>query len=238
MFSFSAKGAPQRLAHPMLVWPSRATSARSYDVGEPGAGDTLRVKDALDRVLAASALLFLAPLFVAIAAAIRLDSRGPAFYRQQRHGLNGRIIHVLKFRSMRSDRCDDGGSGVVRQATRQDPRITRVGHWLRRSSLDELPQLINVLRGDMSLVGPRPHAVSHNQHYAQLIHRYDERNRVKPGITGWAQVNGLRGETDTVEKMARRIEHDLHYVENRSLRLDLAILLKTLRVGFVHPEAR
>ena len=191
-----------------------------------------------DRAAAAAALVFLAPFLSLLALAVRLDSKGPVFYRQQRHGLGGRTIDVLKFRSMYADRCDSGSTSTVQQATRGDPRITRVGKWLRRTSLDELPQLINVLMGDMSLVGPRPHAVAHNRHYAKLIDHYWARHRVKPGITGWAQVSGFRGETDTVDKMARRVEHDLEYIENWSFLLDIKILLRTVLVGFVHPEAR
>jgi exopolysaccharide biosynthesis polyprenyl glycosylphosphotransferase len=234
MISFPVKSISRAPVGSTLAWPAPAHPK----AGPRPAGRTARrIKDLLDRGIAALALLFLAPLFLLVALAIRLDSRGPGFYRQQRHGLDGRVIRVWKFRSMRVERCDDG-SGVVLQATRRDPRITRVGALLRRSSLDELPQLINVLTGEMSLVGPRPHAVAHNEFYAPLIERYGERHRVKPGITGWAQVNGLRGETDTLGKMARRVEHDLYYIENWSLRLDLIILLRTLLVGFVHPEAR
>ncbi len=196
------------------------------------------VKDVMDRLVAAGAVLFLAPLLLVIALAVRLDSKGPVFYRQKRHGIYGRMIEVLKFRTMHVERCDDGSSCLTKQATRGDPRITRVGRILRRASLDELPQLLNVLRGEMSLVGPRPHAVSHDEHYARLIDHYAARQSVKPGITGWAQVNGMRGETETVEKMAKRVQYDLDYIGNWSLGLDLTILLRTIFVGFVHPEAR
>jgi putative colanic acid biosysnthesis UDP-glucose lipid carrier transferase len=169
---------------------------------------------------------------------VRLTSPGPAFYRRRRHGLNGAAIEVLKFRTMRADACDEGAAGApFRQARRGDPRVTPLGRLLRRTSLDELPQFINVLRGEMSVVGPRPHALAHGEAMAPLVDAYVARHRVKPGITGWAQVNGLRGETDTLEKMERRLEHDLHYIENWSLSLDLRIILRTLLVGFRDPNA-
>jgi len=158
-------------------------------------------------------------------------------YRQRRFGFNREAIEVLKFRTMREEACDGADAGTVRQVRRDDDRVTRVGRFLRRSSLDELPQLFNVLRGDMSLVGPRPHAIAHDRHYAELIDGYLGRHRVKPGITGWAQVHGYRGETRTVEDMRRRIEFDLHYIDNWSLALDLRILLRTPLTGFVHDNA-
>jgi putative colanic acid biosynthesis UDP-glucose lipid carrier transferase len=206
-------------------------------VSRPIGGWSGLVKAAADRLIAGSAIVLLSPLLLLIWLAIRLDSKGPALYRQKRQGRNGRMFNILKFRTMRIDRCDSG-FGAVLQVTRHDPRVTRVGHLLRRTSLDELPQLINVLKGEMSLVGPRPHAVAHDEHYGRLIENYAARRRMKPGITGWAQVNGYRGETDTLEKMRKRIEHDLDYIENWSLGLDLRILLRTLAVGFVHPNAR
>jgi putative colanic acid biosynthesis UDP-glucose lipid carrier transferase len=163
-----------------------------------------------------------------IAIAVKLDSPGPVFFRQRRYGLDGRQITVYKFRTMTV--LEDGGE--VRQATKDDERITRVGRILRRTSLDELPQFINVMQGRMSVVGPRPHAVAHNEIYRKLIDGYMVRHKVKPGVTGWAQVNGFRGETDTVEKMQQRIEYDLAYLRNWSLRLDLMIILKTILVLF------
>jgi len=187
-----------------------------------------------DMVLAAILIVLAAPLCLAIAAAIKLDSPGPALFRQTRYGFNNNEFTVYKFRTMRDG---DEAEGTVRQAMRGDTRITRVGAFLRRTSLDELPQLWNVLRGDMSLVGPRPHAVPHNEQYAALIGEYLSRHRVKPGITGWAQVNGLRGETSTPETMRLRVQHDIHYIEHWSLWLDLKILLLTLFVGFVHKNA-
>jgi putative colanic acid biosynthesis UDP-glucose lipid carrier transferase len=186
-----------------------------------------------DLTLSLLVLTVAAPAMLVIAIAIRLDSPGPILYRQQRFGFNGNRFVVLKFRTM----VASAGAQSPAQARRGDPRVTRLGRLLRRTSLDELPQLLNVLRGDMSLVGPRPHAVSHNEYYAGLIDGYLARHRVKPGITGWAQVNGLRGETDTLEKMERRVEHDLHYIDNWSLLLDLEILVRTILVGFVHRNA-
>jgi putative colanic acid biosynthesis UDP-glucose lipid carrier transferase len=191
-------------------------------------------KRALDLVLGGLALVFFAPLMLLISLLIVIDSPGPVLFRQQRYGFNNAEIAVLKFRTMRQDAARDP---FVTQATAADPRITRIGRFLRRSSLDELPQLINVLQGQMSLVGPRPHAVAHNKHYAQLIENYAARCCVKPGITGWAQVNGYRGETDTIEKMRLRIEHDLFYIDNWSLLLDLKILALTVLRGFVHRHA-
>jgi putative colanic acid biosynthesis UDP-glucose lipid carrier transferase len=174
-----------------------------------------------------------------VALAVKLTSKGPVLFRQKRYGLNNELIEILKFRTMHVAACDDGRGPHegFRQATRGDPRVTPVGRLLRRTSLDELPQFLNVLRGDMSVVGPRPHAVAHHERFAPLIDSYIARHRVKPGITGWAQVHGLRGETDTVEKMERRLEHDLYYIENWSLSLDLRIILRTLLVGFTHPNA-
>jgi putative colanic acid biosynthesis UDP-glucose lipid carrier transferase len=203
----------------------------------PLAGWAALAKEAGDRLLALAALVLTLPVLLLAWTAIRLDSSGPALFRQKRQGLNGRVFEILKFRTMHVDQCADG-TRPLSQATRGDPRITRVGRWLRKTSIDELPQLLNVLRGEMSLVGPRPHAVAHDEHYARLIEGYAARRRMKPGLTGWAQVNGYRGETDTLEKMARRVEYDLAYIDNWSLALDLRILLRTLLVGFVHPEAR
>lgn len=187
-----------------------------------------------DKVLAAMALVVAAPIVLAVAIAIKLDSPGPVIFRQKRYGFNNNVITVWKFRSMYVDLPEDN---EVRQATRDDPRVTRVGAFLRRTSLDELPQIFNVLQGEMSMVGPRPHAVPHNEKYAALIRQYLGRHRVKPGITGWAQVHGLRGETETAEKMEKRVEMDLYYIDNWSLMLDLRILVMTLFIGFVHENA-
>lgn len=193
------------------------------------------LKSVEDRVLAALVLIAVAPLMLVLALAIKLTSPGPVLFRQARYGFNNEIIHVLKFRTM--DVAPDDPAEEPLQAVRHDARVTLVGRFLRRTSLDELPQFLNVLWGDMSIVGPRPHAVMHNLRYAGLIDEYLARHRVKPGITGWAQVNGLRGETDTLEKMQERVRYDLHYIDNWSLGLDLRIILRTLLVGFSHPNA-
>jgi len=182
------------------------------------------LKRTMDVVLTGIALLVAAPLMGAIAVAVKLTSRGPVLFRQRRYGLNGELINVYKFRSMTV--CEDGS--VVTQATRNDARITRLGKFLRRTSLDELPQLLNVLQGKMSLVGPRPHAIAHNEMYRKLISGYMIRHKVRPGITGWAQVNGLRGETNTVDKMSARVKFDIDYLNSWSPWLDLKILLRTV----------
>lgn len=188
------------------------------------------LKRVMDIVGAALLLLVLWPVMLAIAIAIRLDSPGPVLFRQLRYGERGEPIIVHKFRSMYFRGHGDGGTeqGGLRQATNGDRRITPVGRYLRRSSLDELPQLIDVLRGAMSLVGPRPHAAEHNELYRRLIPGYMLRHSVKPGITGWAQIHGLRGATDTPDKMQRRVEYDRYYITHWSLWLDLRILLRTL----------
>jgi putative colanic acid biosynthesis UDP-glucose lipid carrier transferase len=177
-----------------------------------------------DLVLGSLALLVAALPMLLIALAIKLTSKGPALFRQRRYGVGGKEIDVLKFRSMRSE--ENGPS--VAQAQKQDPRVTPIGRFLRRSSFDELPQLINVVLGDMSLIGPRPHAVAHNELYQRQIVEYMLRHKVKPGITGWAQVNGWRGETNTLRKMVYRVEHDLFYIRHWSTWLDLKILWLTL----------
>src|SRR5688572_17539799 len=184
------------------------------------------VKRVSDIVLSTLILLLIAPLLAAIAIGVKLSSPGPVLFRQRRYGLDGRKIVVYKFRSMTV--AEDGD--LVRQATRNDSRITKFGAFIRRTSLDELPQFINVLQGRMSVVGPRPHAVAHNELYRRLIKGYMIRHKVKPGITGLAQVNGLRGETETLEKMKARIEYDLAYLRNWSLQLDLQIIWNTIFV--------
>jgi len=190
----------------------------------PLSGWSLVLKALEDRILAAILLVVLSPLLLAVALAVKLDSPGPALFRQRRYGFANNEIVVYKFRTMYHQRAEEPS---VPQATKDDPRVTRVGRFLRRSSLDEFPQLLNVLFGDMSLVGPRPHAVAHNEQYAKIIDDYLARHRVKPGMTGWAQVNGLRGETDTPEKMRRRVQFDLYYIDNWSLLFDLKILALT-----------
>src|SRR5215467_7425352 len=184
----------------------------------------LFIKRAFDILAASCGLLLLLPLFLTVSLAIKLDSPGPVFFRQRRHGYNNRTIQVFKFRSMTTleDGCD------FKQVVRHDPRVTRVGRILRRTNIDELPQLVNVLSGEMSIVGPRPHATAHNRMFEEKIVPFSRRHNVKPGITGWAQVNGCRGETDTLEKMQRRLEHDLYYIDNWSFLLDLKIIFMTL----------
>ena len=180
-----------------------------------------------DKVIATVALILLAPVLAAVAIAVNMDSRGPVLFRQKRYGFNNELIEVFKFRSMYVDMCDATASKLV---TKEDPRVTPVGRFIRKSSLDELPQLFNVLLGDLSLVGPRPHAVSAKagqELYDQVVESYFARHKVKPGITGWAQINGWRGETDTHEKILKRVEHDLYYIENWSIFFDLYILVKT-----------
>jgi putative colanic acid biosynthesis UDP-glucose lipid carrier transferase len=184
-------------------------------------GTLKRVED----IVVGSIILALVSLpMLAIAAAVKLTSRGPVIFRQRRYGLDGKEITVLKFRTMTV--CEDGDR--VRQAKVGDPRVTRLGAFLRRTSLDELPQFLNVLAGEMSIVGPRPHAVAHNEEYRRLIPGYMLRHKVKPGITGWAQVNGWRGETDTLHKMKKRVEHDLAYIRDWRLWLDLKIIFLTV----------
>ena len=184
----------------------------------------LLIKRTVDLVLAGTTLIALLPLLALVAIAIKLDSRGPIIFRQTRHGLNGKPFQILKFRTMTV--LEDGES--VRQAERFDKRVTRLGLWLRRTSIDELPQLINVLKGEMSIVGPRPHAAAHDNHFDEIIANYAFRQRVKPGITGCAQVNGSRGATPTVEAMQRRVGLDIWYIDNWSFHLDLTIMLRTM----------
>lgn len=193
----------------------------------PIEGYRLALKRLMDFSLSLLVLAVLSPLFLVLAALIRAGSPGPVFFRQKRNGFNGHEFEMLKFRSMRVGDAPTDTDGKEKQATRDDPRITTIGRFLRKTSMDELPQLINVLRGDMSLVGPRPHAVSHNTHYAELIERYASRHKMRPGMTGWAQINGLRGETDTLDKMAKRVECDIWYTENWSFALDIKIILLT-----------
>lgn len=198
--------------------PMLAVKSRSID-GWRGIA-----KSTMDKTLAAALLAVLSPVFLLIMLAIKLDSKGPVIFKQDRHGFNHDIFSVLKFRTMvHGDQSD----GTVPQATRNDARVTRVGKFLRKTSLDELPQLLNVLTGSMSLVGPRPHATAHNREHTGSVDRYAQRHNVKPGITGWAQVNGLRGETQGTDRMRQRVEHDLYYIVNWSLLFDLRILIQT-----------
>jgi Undecaprenyl-phosphate glucose phosphotransferase len=177
-----------------------------------------------DLLFASLALVLLTPLFVVVAALVKLDGPGPIFFVQRRYGFNQQPFRIIKFRTMRT--LEDGA--VVPQTTRDDPRLTRIGRWLRRWNIDEIPQLFNVLTGDMSLVGPRPHALSHDRDFERRISLYARRHNVKPGITGWAQISGYRGEIDTEEKIRKRVEYDLFYIDNWSLWLDLKIIARTL----------
>ncbi len=203
----------------------------------PISGFDQALKWAEDRVIGILLLVMVAPLMVFVAIAIKLDSRGPVFFRQYREGFNNQAIKVWKFRSMYTDTCE--ADGIV-QAKRSDPRVTRVGAFIRRTSLDELPQLFNVLGGSMSLVGPRPHAPSTRaggRLFSEIVATYAARHNVKPGMTGWAQVNGLRGETNTEEDLIRRLRHDLQYVEQWSIWFDFYILFRTATTVLVHRTA-
>jgi putative colanic acid biosynthesis UDP-glucose lipid carrier transferase len=199
----------------------------------PFTGTNELAKRVSDIVLASLILVLISPLLLVIAIGVKLSSPGPVIFKQRRNGLDGSEITVYKFRSMRT--MDNGPD--IKQATKDDPRTTPFGAFIRKTSLDELPQFFNVLQGRMSIVGPRPHAVAHNEQYRQIIKAYMVRHKVKPGITGWAQINGHRGETDTVEKMKARVEYDLEYLRNWSLGLDLQIIVRTIRLMFSDRKA-
>jgi exopolysaccharide biosynthesis polyprenyl glycosylphosphotransferase len=180
-----------------------------------------------DKAVALTALVVLSPVMVATAIAIKLESKGPVLFRQKRHGFNNELIEIYKFRSMYTDRLDATASKLV---TKNDPRVTRVGRFIRKTSIDELPQLFNVLKGQLSIVGPRPHALeakAANTLYYEAVDGYFARHRVKPGMTGWAQIHGWRGETDTIDKIMQRVNHDLYYIENWSIILDAYIVVMT-----------
>tara|TARA_B100001057_G_C22565234_1_gene838924 strand:- start:208 stop:798 length:591 start_codon:yes stop_codon:yes gene_type:complete len=191
------------------------------------------VKRIEDIVLSTCILILISPVLLFVALGVRSSSPGPIIFKQNRYGIDGQQIKVWKFRSMTT--LDNGSE--VKQATKSDPRITKFGAFIRRTSLDELPQFVNVLQGRMSIVGPRPHAVAHNEQYRLIVDKYMLRHKVKPGITGWAQVNGYRGETDTIDKMEKRIEFDLTYIRNWSLGLDIKIVLMTLTKGIFSDTA-
>lgn len=214
---------------------SRIAGFYSLDLScSPMDGPPRLLKRLEDLVLGLLISVLIAPICLLIAIAIKLTSTGPVLFKQYRTGINGKNFKVYKFRSMI---VHHEGSGNVTQATKNDMRITRVGAFLRRTSLDELPQFFNVLQGRMSIVGPRPHALSHNEYYKDLVESYMQRHKVKPGITGWAQVSGYRGETDTLEKMQKRVEYDLWYIDNWSLWLDLKIIFMTVFKGFINKNA-
>jgi putative colanic acid biosynthesis UDP-glucose lipid carrier transferase len=191
-------------------------------------------KRVFDRLFALAALTALAPVMLVIAVMVKVSSPGPVFFRQKRKGIDGNQFEIYKFRSMKMHKEE---AGKITQATRRDPRITAVGAFLRRTSLDELPQFINVLRGEMSVVGPRPHALEHDDIYKDLVKGYMHRYRIKPGITGWAQINGYRGETDRIEKMMGRVKLDLYYMQHWTFWLDIKIVVLTLWKGFVGSNA-
>ncbi|CAI0883712.1 Putative colanic biosynthesis UDP-glucose lipid carrier transferase [Serratia quinivorans] len=199
----------------------------------PMSGVNAIIKQIEDFTLALFIILFISPILLIIACLIKLTSPGPVIFKQKRYGIDGKAIDVWKFRSMS---VMENGEQVV-QATKGDSRITSLGAFLRRTSLDELPQFFNVLKGDMSIVGPRPHAIAHNEQYRKLIRGYMLRHKMKPGITGWAQINGWRGETDTLDKMEKRVEFDLEYIRNWSVWFDLRIIFLTVFKGFVHKAA-
>lgn len=215
------------------------------NIGSMGSMDTISVfespvsgsqhfyKRSFDILFSLTVLTLLLPVFLVIALMVKLSSKGPVLFKQDRYGLDGKAIGVYKFRSMRVME----NAAKVTQATKGDPRITPVGGFLRRTSLDELPQFINVLKGEMSVVGPRPHAVVHNEEYRKKVDYYMLRHKVKPGITGWAQINGWRGETDTLEKMEKRIEYDLQYIRNWSIMWDIEIVFYTVFKGFINKNA-
>ena len=203
-------------------------------VRRPLSSSEVLAKRGVDILLASVALVLLSPVLVAVAVAIKLDSRGPVFFMQRRYGFNQEPFRIFKFRSMRT--MEDGRG--VRQATAGDSRITRIGAFIRKTNIDELPQLLNVIKGEMSLVGPRPHALAHDQAFEREVARYARRHNVRPGITGWAQVNGWRGETDTPEKVVGRVEHDLYYIDNWSLLLDINIMIRTVASRKAYRNAR
>jgi len=208
-----------------------------FDVADRPISDwNLVYKWLFDHLVALFALIVLSPLMIATAIAIKLDSKGPVLFRQKRHGFNNELIEVFKFRSMYTDMADQSANKLV---SKGDPRVTKVGRFIRKTSIDELPQLFNVLLGQLSIVGPRPHALkatAANVLYYEAVEGYYARHRVKPGITGWAQINGWRGETDTLDKIMQRVNHDLYYIEHWSLLLDLYILVMTPLSLFTHSE--
>lgn len=203
-------------------------------IDSPLSGWSIMLKWMEDKILSGILLFIFLPVLLCVALAIKLESKGPVLFKQKRFGYNNRVFEIYKFRSMY---CDNEDKKTTIQASKEDPRITRVGKFIRRTSLDELPQLLNVFLGSMSLVGPRPHAVDHNEEYSTLIDGYFARHRVKPGITGWAQVNGFRGETDTLDKMEGRVDYDTYYCDNWSLFFDFQILAMTAFVGFINKNA-
>jgi undecaprenyl-phosphate galactose phosphotransferase/putative colanic acid biosynthesis UDP-glucose lipid carrier transferase len=228
------------LSMPVYLLPDKNvtyfSSSRPVNIGTTSGAELKReplsriersIKRMMDLVIGALALIFLLPTMLLVAAIIKIETRGPIFFVQTRNGFNGRAFRIYKFRTMHV--LEDGP--IIRQATKNDPRVTNVGRLLRRTNIDELPQLFNVIRGDMSLVGPRPHAAAHNAEFETTIANYANRYHVKPGLTGWAQIYGLRGETQTLDLMKKRVEFDLWYINNWSFWLDFKIMARTLLVG-------
>ncbi len=201
--------------------------------GSPFDGVGAAIKRVEDIIIGSIITLMISPILLAVAIGVRLSSPGPILFKQDRYGLGGKKIKVWKFRSMKVMENSD----IVTQATKNDPRVTKFGAFIRRTSLDELPQFINVLTGQMSIVGPRPHAVAHNEQYRKIVDNYMIRHKIKPGITGWAQINGYRGETETVDKMEKRIQYDIEYLHDWTLWLDLKIIFLTVFKGFVSETA-
>jgi len=201
--------------------------------GSPIFGVNKFFKELEDKIISAIIIILISPVLILIAIAIKLESKGPILFKQLRNGWDGKIIKVYKFRSMTVMESE----GDFNQVKKNDTRITKVGSFIRKTSLDELPQFLNVLQGRMSIVGPRPHAIAQNEEFKDQVEYYMQRHRVKPGITGWAQINGFRGETDTIEKMSKRVEYDLYYIENWSIGFDLKIILLTIFKGFINKNA-
>jgi len=202
--------------------------------GSPIHGMNRLLKEIEDKLIATIIIILISPILLVVAIAIKLESKGPVIFKQIRNGWDGKEINVYKFRSM-FVHAEEGNK--ITQASKNDKRITKVGAFIRKTSLDELPQFLNVLQGRMSIVGPRPHVVSQNEEYKDQVDHYMQRHRVKPGITGWAQVNGFRGETDTLEKMSKRVEFDLYYIENWSVWFDIKIIILTVFKGFINENA-
>ncbi len=220
------------LIHSSMITIGGLPIINIYDtpLNDPGKAAIKRLEDIILSILI---LLLVSPVFLFITIGVKLGSPGPVFFKQRRYGLKGEEFDVYKFRTMTT--LENGS--VIKQASKNDSRSTRFGNLLRRISLDELPQFINVIQGRMSIVGPRPHAVAHNEQYRKLVPKYMQRHLVKPGITGWAQINGWRGETDTLEKMQKRVEFDLSYINHWSLWMDIRIIILTLFNGFIHKNA-
>lgn len=231
--------APDKLGLSLIAAPTSLAGISLLGIVRRPLGDgQCAVKTAFDFMGALCLLIFLAPLMLVVAALIKIESRGPVFFRQMRYGFNNELVRVTKFRTMYTDMADHGGDQLTE---RNDPRVTRVGRILRRLSIDELPQLLDVLRGDMSLVGPRPHPVkakAAGRYYQEVVADYAARHRVKPGITGWAQVNGWRGETASEEQIQKRVEHDLFYISNWSFWFDLRILFQTAFTVVNHSKGK